>query len=1153
MRYIYINSFFIAFTTVSLTACMPAVSGIQEARGSSPRGDSQLDEGDASARRRTQPHAGMLRYPDVSATHIVFIYANDIWIVAREGGLAFPLASPPGQETFPRFDIDGETIAFVGNYDGNRDLYTISRQGGVPYRVTHHPASETLCDWTSGGRLLYFTNGFAGLGRQAQLHTVSSHSGLPKKLPVPYGANGAISSDGEWLAYTPHTRDHRTWKRYRGGMATDIWLFNLRNYTSKKITDWEGTDSQPMWHGRTIYYLSDAGKEHRLNIWSYDTTNRRRKQVTFIGDYDVKWPAIGPGTDGQGEIVFQYGPSLALFDLGSGELRTVDVFVPGDRPKIKPHSIDAAKNIQVSNISSKGKRAVLEARGDIWTVPAKHGSPRNLTRSSGTAERDPSWSPDKKWIAYFSDITGEYELFIMQSDGKGETRKLTDNGMAYRYSPTWSPDSKMITFTDKSGAMYVHHIETSLTNLFDTEPWASRTRINWSSDSQWITYTKGGDNRISSVWLYHVVNDKKSQVTAGMFNDSWPTFDRKGDYLYFASNRSFTSPMYEDVGSTFVYADTDILIAVPLRDEVGSPWAPKSDEENWMDDEEGDDEDDDGDDKGENEKKSGDDSDIDDSEDDDKEDEEDEDIKPVEIEIDGFERRAIPLPVKKGNFSYLSVNDKGKLIYVRAAGRGTDGKPAIKIFDFDSEKNEKKEEKTVLEEVGSYSISSDGKKLLVRKDSKLAIVKAAADQKMDKTLDLSGLSTLIHPREEWMQLFNDTWRIQRDFFYDPNMHGVDWDAMRIQYQQMLKDCASREDVTFVIGELISELNVGHAYARSGGDLDVAPSVSVGMLGVDYELHDGAYRITHIYEGAPWDVDARGPLSQPGVDVKVGDYLLAVNGVPVDRSKDPWAAFQGLAEKTVTITVSDLPHKDDEARYVTVELLKNERLLRYRSWIEKNRAYVSEKTGGRVGYIYVPDTGVNGQNNLFRQFYGQTDKQALIIDERWNGGGQIPTRFIELLNRPIANYWARRDGHDWPWPYDAHHGPKCMLINGLAGSGGDYFPWYFKQTGLGKLIGMRTWGGLVGISGNPQLIDGGRITSPTFAFYEPDGTWGIEGHGVDPDIEVIDDPALMVDGGDPQLDRAIDHMLKEIKRNPYRKPRRPMYPNRRGMGIKVEDK
>lgn len=1118
----------------------------------------------AAAAEAHRPHAGMMRFPDVSATHIVFCYGGDLWLAPRAGGIATPLASPPGAELLPKFSPDGSEIAFAGNYEGNRDLYVIATAGGVSRRVTYHPATEQMCEWAPegwapdghgparGGRLIYMTNGFAGLARQQQLWTTSSEGGLPAQLPVPYGTDGAISPDGEWLAYMPNTIDWRTWKRYRGGMQSDIWLFNLRTNESKRVTDWEGKDTLPMWHGTTLYYLSDAGDNHRLNIWAYDTTKGVRRQVTNLADYDVKWPSIGPGPDGGGEIVFQYGRELWLLDLRSGETRAVEITIPGDRPKLRLRQVDAGEFLMAWGVSPSGKRAVLSARGDVWTVPAREGSPRRLTRTSGTAERDGLWSPDGKSIAYLSDATGEYELYIAPADGKGEARQVTRDGTCFRYLSSWSPDSKQILFSDKTGAIHLCTAESGAVKQIDVDPWTDQVRGSWSRDSRWLAYEKGLENRNSAIWIYDAQFGTTRQVTSGMFNDSSPCFDREGEFLYFASHRDFSSPIYEDLGTTWVYANTARLYAAPLRVDVKSPLAPKSDEEGQeekSDEKKGDkdegattsaasDESDEGEKAGNGTKK----------------DEKKKEPKPVTIDFDGFEARAIQLPVKRGSFGGLSVNDKGHLVYARRPARGSDEKPAIKILDLKDDKAGKKEEKTIVDDAASFDMSDDGRKLLVRKEGKsFYIIDAAADQKLDKPVPMGGMGIDVDPRSEWRQIFDEAWRLHRDYFYVSNLHGVDWPRIKEQYAAMLEDCSSRDDLTYIIGEMISELNVGHAYVRGLGDTEQEPSISVGMLGCDFALGGGVYRIAKILEGGPWDLDARSPLRCPGHVVKEGEYLLAVNGTPLDASKDPWAAFAGLADRSVTLTVSEKPALDETARDVVVKTLSSEGDLRYRAWIEAKRAYVSGRTDGRVGYIYVPNTGTDGQNDLFRQFQGQREKAALIIDERWNGGGQIPTRFIELLNRPVTNYWARRHGIDWTWPPDSHQGPKCMLINGMAGSGGDMFPWLFRHNRLGKLIGTRTWGGLVGISGNPGFIDGGNTNVPTFGFYETDGTWGVEGHGVDPDIEVIDDPANMVGGKDPQLDAAIALMLEEIAKHPYVPAKRPADPDRRGMGLPEADR
>ena len=1104
----------------------------------------------SAALAQVKPHAGMMRFPDVSADSIAFVYGEDIWTVPRTGGMATPLVSPLGEEVLPRFSPDGKSIAFVGNYDGNADIYAIPTAGGPAKRVTFHPSNELLCDWTPDGKLLYSSDCFSGLARQAQLFVRGVDDPIPQRLVVPYGTNGAINSDGQWLAYTPHSHDYRTWKRYRGGMASDIWLFDLKANTSLQITDFEGTDSLPMWHGSTVYYVSDAGPEHRLNIWAYDTKSTERKQITNFTTDDCKFPSIGPGVDGKGEIVVQNGPGLHLIDLATGKATQVNITVPGDRPKLRPRNVDASQFVSHLHISPTAKRVVVAARGDVWTIPTQTGSPRNLTRTNGIAERDPTWSPDGKWISYLSDASGEYELYIAKSDDGSEVKQLTNGGTYFRFGPTWSPDGKWIYFFDKTGAMFLYSIEKNETKQFDRDPTAREVHVNWSHNSEWITYAKNEDSRTpnTALWVYNVNNGTKQKLTSGFFNDHNPVFDRKGEYLFYSSNRAFNSPKYEDVGSTFIYSATEVLMAMPLRPDVKTLIKVESDEEPTESIADSKDEK-----KAEGEAAPATADAAKDAEKSDKKSETKSEPKPFAIDATDIEARAYRIAVPQGNFGRLAVNDKGHLIYGRVEPRGEDEdavNPAgsIKLIDFSSKD---RKQQVVVEGKSQFGITYDGKKLLVvAGPAKAWVVDAAAGQKLENEVPFQGMNVTIDPSAEWKQVLRDAWRIERDFFYDPNMHGIDWKATYDHYAAMLDDCISRRDVSFIIREMISELNVGHAYYNEG-DVEQAPKASVAVLGARLELHEGAFRVAELFRGSAWDDDARNSLVANGV--KVGDYWLAINGVRVDAKQDPYAALQRLADKVVTLTFSSDTKLDSKDNKFSVKLSGSDANLRFRQWIETNRKYVEEKTQGKVGYIYVVNTGVPGQNDLVRQLYGQFNKEALIIDDRWNGGGQIPTRFIELLNRPVTNYWALRDGRDWAWPTDSHQGPKCMLTNGMAGSGGDMFPALFKQFKLGKLIGTRTWGGLVGISGNPEMIDGSSISAPTFAYYENDGTWGIEGHGVDPDMKVMDDPALLAKGVDPQLDAAIKLMLDEIQANGFKQPKRPAYPDRKGFGIKPEDK
>ena len=1069
---------------------------------------------------QAQIDARMLRYPDVSQTHITFVYAGDIWIAPKDGGLASRLSSPKGEETFPRFSPDGKHIAFSGNYDGNTDVYVIPTFGGTPERLTHHPMNDRLVDWYPDGQTVLFASSMAS-GRQRfnQLYRTAVTGGLPEKLPVAYGEIGAISPDGKTLAYTTRSRDFRNWKRYRGGMNPDIYLFDLASFDVKNITSNDANDAHPMWHGKTLYFLSDRGANQRHNLWAYDLDSGAMRQVTQFSDFDVRFPAIGPS-----DIVFEAGGKLYLFDLASQQQKEVQIEIVTDQAAVKPRMVDVEKLINNAYISPTGMRAVFEARGEIFTVPAEHGVIRNLTNSSGVAERYPAWSPDGKTVAYWSDRSGEYELTLQNADGRGSEQKITTLGPGYRYQLYWSPDSRKLAFVDQAMDIQVFNRDTGKITkvgkgLYMFHGSLSNFKVSWSADSRWLAYSRALNMSASAIFLYDLENDQLHQTTSGYYADANPAFDPDGDYLYYLTNRTL-NPVYSDLDNSWVYPNSTNIAAVALRKDVVSPLAPKNDEEEVKKADE----------KKEKSKKEG------------EEKTEQDQVKAVQIDLDGFETRAVILPPEAGNYTDLYAVS-GKVLYRRMPRSGSAAKERpIVYYDL-----KEREEKTILSDADGYMPSADGKKLLMASKGKFAIVDIKPDQKADKPLRTDELEMQLDPRAEWKQIFSDTWRLERDFFYDKNMHGVDWNAMRERYGALIDDCETRWDVHYVLGELIAELNASHTY-RGGGDTENAERRSVGLLGIDWRLNNGAYQIAKIIDGAEWDAEARSPLAEPGVKISEGDYVLAVNGQNIDPGKDPWAAFQGLGGKTISLSVNNKPSFDG-AREVIVKALDDETRLRHLDWIETNRKQVERETNGDAGYIYVRSTGIDGQTELVRQFMAQFTKKALIIDERFNSGGQIPDRFIELLNRPPLAYWAVRDGQDWQWPPVAHFGPKVMLINGWSGSGGDAFPDYFKKAGLGPLIGTRTWGGLIGISGAPGLIDGGGVTVPTFRMYNPEGGWFEEGHGVDPDIEVQDDPSEMARGNDPQLQRAIDEIKKLLQTKPYFKPERPPYEDRTPGAVK----
>jgi tricorn protease len=1097
------------------------------------------------------PDARMLRFPDVSANDIVFAYAGDLWIVPRVGGTARRLSSPKGQEMLPKFSPDGSLIAFSGNYDGNTDVYVVSVQGGAPRRLTHHPEEDSVVEWYPDGKTILYRSRMASpSGRFNRFFKQPVEGGLPEALPLPYAEMASFSPDGTRMAFQFISCEFRTWKRYQGGMASDLWLYDFVSNTSEKFTDFAGTDALPMWHENTIYFLSDRDGQQKLNLWAYDLRTKRTWQVTKFSEYDVKWPSLGPDS-----IVFENGGVLCLLDLATETYQTLKISVPCDLPQVRAELKDVSGQIQRFSLSPSGKRALFEARGEIFTVPEKRGSVRNLTNTSGVAERDPAWSPDGKHIAYFSDKTGEYELYLRPGDGTGEEKQITKGGSAFRYSPVWSPDSKKIAFSDKTGRLFVLEVASGRIRSLDKDEWFELRSYSWSPDSRWLTYARRGANRHGHIMICDVNDGTTHQITSGFYDDSKPVFDAEGKYLFFCSNRAF-EPMYGDMDSTWIYPNSTRLYAVTLRKDLESPLAPRSDEEEVKKEDakkkdekdkakDADQEKNEGEDKKSDENKDADKSSEEKKTTENKDEKGKKSVEPVKIDLDGMESRVVELPIQAGNVGSIYAV-KGKLLFLRhlPAGARKPGEPSGKLLYYDLKE---REEKTVLDGINSWDISADGKKIIYRSRSTYGIVDLGENKKAgDGKIAADDLKAWIHPQEEWRQIFLEAWRIERDYFYDPNMHGVDWEAMKQRYAALLPYIVDREDLNYVIGEMIAELNCSHTYV-SGGDIEEPSWLAVGLLGCDFELDrkNNAYRISKIYEGAIWDVEARSPLRAPGVKVQEGDYLLAVNGRPVDTSEDPWAAFQGLAGEVVRLTVSRTPNRKD-ANDMLVQPVSSELRLRNLAWIESNRQSVAKATQGRVGYIYVPNTSINGQNELVRQFTPQWDKDALIIDERFNSGGQIPDRFIELLRRPTYNYWARRDHRDWQTPTIAHTGPKVMLVNGWSGSGGDAFPYYFREAGLGPLVGTRTWGGLVGISGNPQLLDGGRVTAPTFGIYGENG-WAIEGYGVDPDHPVENAPHEMVAGHDPQLETAISVALKLLEKQPPKRPKKPPYPNRSANG------
>jgi len=1048
--------------------------------------------------------ARLLRYPSIHRDFVVFVHGGDLWRAPSRGGQAVRLTSHAGVELTPKISPDGTWVAFSAEYSGTRQVYVMSAAGGQPKQLTFYndvgsmPPRGGFDYWIQGwhpdGKILVRMNRTPWGARPGRYFLVDPAGGLEQPLPIPIGGGADYSPDGTKLAYVYYDREFRTWKRYQGGRNQDIWTFDFEAMKSTRITEAAGSDNFPMWHGDTLYFTSD--REHTLNLYAHDLGSGEVSKLTRFDEYDVLWPSLGPEA-----IVFMNGGWLYRYDLANGEARRIPIRMGGDRPATVPRWETVSDNIASADLSPDGKRAVFEARGDLFTVPAENGPTRNLTSTQGVRESAPAWSPDGRWIAYYSDADGEMALYVREQDGSGEPRRVTRGEAVWRAPTEWSPDGEKLAFGDSDNRLYIVDVESGKLTLADQGTQGPIDRYHWSHDSRWLVYeTNHPETTLPSLTVYSLDDGKARMLGDGTTSDRGAVFSADGKYLFFLSDRDYNMA-FSDFEFNYIYNNATRLYAVALDPEADALFPALSDEVEI--EEEGEEEGDKDDEKG--------------GEDDD-ESADEEETPPLIVVTDGFMQRTIALPgIEAGNYARLRAVD-GALFFLQFP----DGEPpSLMRYDL-----EEREAESVLEGVDQYVLGAKGEQVLYRADGAWSIAPASPDAE-GESLDVSGLRMKLDPQAEWAQMFEECWRIGRDWFYDADMHGIGWEKMRKRYGALVPSISHRSDLDFILGEMIGELQAGHSYVQNG-EMPSVDRVEGGMLGAELEADaSGYYRIAHIFPGENWDDDYRSPLTEPGVNVKEGEFLLAIDGEDLSTADNPYRLLEGKGDVQVTLLVNDTPEAEG-AREVKVHTLTSERNLRYLDWVTSRAALVEELSGGRIGYIHLPDTAFGGNRALQKYFYSQVSKPALIIDERNNGGGFIPDRMIEMLSRTALSYWTRRGVQPNSTPGFRHDGPKVMLINGYAASGGDVLPYYFRQAGLGKLIGTTTWGGLIGLSGNPMLVDGGGVLYPTFRFYDTDGEWGIEGIGVPPDIEVWDLPEAIAAGRDPSIEKAVEVLLEELK-------------------------
>src|SRR5215472_710337 len=1102
-----------------------------------------------SAQSSSQPH--IFQHPALSKDLICFGYAGDLWTVPRAGGKATRLTTGVGIETAPAFSPDGSTIAFTGDYDGNTDVFTIPAAGGVPFRVTYHPAADFAVGWSTDGKEILFRSNRISSSRYAQLYSVPVKCGIAKVLPLPMAFDGQYSPDGKAIAYSPlspgfgfNYTTYVSWGNYHGGQAGSIWITTLPGLETVEIPHEAASDFNPVYAGGMIYFLS--GRKGHITLFKYDPTKKAVTQALENNGPDIR----SLGGEGSTLVYDQLG-EIYLFETAAGKSHRVPIDVDADLPEVRPHIESASDQIEHVTISATGVRAAVESHGDIFTVAAKHGPTRDITNTPGVMEREPAWSPDGQSVAYFSEDNGLYALYVAPQTGNAvagaaPVKKFAlEKEPAYYFDPKWSPDSKKLAFNDnRLHTLLLDTTTGKLTTVGEENAYGGFSStsygVSWSPDSKWLAYTRSMPNHLHALYLYELETGKSTQVTSVMGDSASPAFDREGKYLYFlaSTNAGATSDGLDMTSD--LYQVTSNIYAITLAASTASPIAPELGDEKPAA-------------EGQADGKKGEGDHAAEANGDEKAHAAKPPVKPVKVDLDGIEARTVALPLPAAVYEEVVGGPKGSIYFLErpASGRFGERGATLSRWTLEDRKTEK-----LAERVESFELSANGEKMLLalapaRPEGAEAgpgggghptwvIVPSNAPVKPGEgALNFGDLKLRVVPHEEWAQMYHEVWRIERAFFYDANFHGVNTVEDEKRFEPYVQSIASRADLNYIFQEMLSAFSVGHLRGN-GGEIPDAKHVPGGLLGADYEIKNNRYCIAKIYTGGDFNPRDKAPLAEPGLNVHVGDCILDIDGQDLTADMDIQQPLEGTAGRVISVRIGDADGKN--VRDISVTPIASEAALRNVDWIDGNKKKVDELSGGKLAYVYLPDTGGGGFTNFNRYYFAQTDKQGAVIDERFNGGGQVADYFIEVLGRRIESYWAPRYGVVEHTPNAAIYGPKVMIANEFSGSGGDALPWLFKQAKLGPVVGKRTWGGLVGIGPIPVLMDGGHVTSPSVAFFSPKGQWDVENHGVDPDYVVEQDPKAVSEGHDPQLEKAVALAMEELKAHPQPEVKKPVYPN-----------